>query len=271
MLLTVPMHCLAAAGNVIRVGSEISFAPYAMQDESGMPIGYSVDLIKAIAKSEGLQTEISTGPWDLMWERLVTGKLDVLPIVARLPERENLVEFSAPHTEAFDAFFVRKGEPPIGSIDQARGKAIVVMRADAAHHALLGRKFDGRIVLADTIPQGLFLVASGKYDAFLGSIPVCTATLNHEDIRGLEAGAPIPDFKRVFHFGVRKGETRLVEILNRGLQAVKTSGEYDRIYQRWLTGAKQPLPLLWPAIGLVVLVLLAAIWWFRRARAGAAA
>jgi ABC-type amino acid transport substrate-binding protein len=265
-LLSVPAYCPAAGGAVIHVGSEVSFAPYAMQDEGGVPIGYSIDLIKAVARAEGLQLEFSAGPWDMMWERLVTGKLDVLPIVARLPERENLVDFSAPHTEAFDAFFVRSGEPSIGSIDAARGKAIVVMRADAAHHALLGRKFEGRIVLADTIPQGLFLVAAGNYDAFLGSLPVCATALRQDGIGGLEAGPPIPDYKRVFHFGIKKGEARLAAALDRGLQTIKASGEYDAIYRRWLTGKKASTPLPWPAIGLTVLALLVAIGWFRRAK-----
>jgi hypothetical protein len=51
----------------------------------------------------------------------------------------------------------------------AKGKEIVVMRSDAAHHELMARKFEGRLIPVDTIPAGLSLVASGKHDAFLCS------------------------------------------------------------------------------------------------------
>ncbi len=74
------------AGNgklVIRVGSEVEFPPFALVDKSGLPTGFSVDLIKAVADASGLSIVFETGNWDTMWNRLVSGKLDVLPIVAK--------------------------------------------------------------------------------------------------------------------------------------------------------------------------------------------
>ena len=94
------------------MGSELEFPPYAFVDENGQPAGFSVDLIKAVAGVMGLPIKISTGSWDTVWNDLVAGRLDVLPIVAKSPERQRLVDFSLPHTETYDAFFVRQGNPP---------------------------------------------------------------------------------------------------------------------------------------------------------------
>lgn len=254
----------ASTAPVVRVGSELDFPPYAFVDEHGRPAGFSVDLIHAEANAMGLSIQISTGAWDTVWSGLVAGRLDVLPIVAKLPERVPLVDFSLPHTETYDAFFVRRGAAPPPNLDAARGKAIVVMRSDAAHHALLERHFDGRLVLVDTIPQGLALVASGQHDAFLGSKLIGSLALQQHGIRGLTAGPPIPEYKRVFSFGVKKGAATLVEQLNQGLLIVKTNGEYDRIYAKWLS-ADDPWrawqQYLWPAILIVSAVgLIAGIW-----------
>jgi PAS domain S-box-containing protein len=225
----------ASESREVRVGSELEFPPYAFVDESGQPAGFSVELIKAVANVMGLPIEISTGPWDTVWNALVAGQLDVLPIVAKLPERQPLVDFSIPHTETYDAFFVRKGDPPIQNIEGANGKEIAVMRSDAAHHALLARNFQGRLILVDTIPEGLSLISSGKHDAFLCSKLIGTMSITKHKLKGLTAGPPIPDYKRVFSFAVKKGDVELLEKLNQGLLIIKTNRQYDRIYEKWLT------------------------------------
>ncbi len=230
------LPCRAAAEtNEIRVGSEMEFRPYAFVDKDGRAAGFSIDLIKAVAEAMNLPIKISTGPWDTVWNDLVAGRLDVVPSVTKLPERARVVDFSLPHTETFDAFFVRKGDPPINDIEGAKGKEIVVVRSDAAHHSLLARNFQGRIVPVRTVPEGLSLVASGRHDAFLCPKLIGTIAVKEHSIKGLVSGPPIPDYKRVFSFAVRKGDEDLLEKLNQGLMIVKTSGQYDRIYEKWLT------------------------------------
>lgn len=248
----------------IRVGSELEFPPYAFVDERGQPAGFSVDLIKAVSQVMGLSITISTGSWNTVWKDLVAGRLDVLPIVAKSPERQRLVDFSLPHTETYDAFFVRRGNPQIKNLEAARGKEIVVMRSDAAHHALLERNFRDRLILVETIPAGLSLIASGKHEAFLCSKLIGTMVIKQHGLTNLEAGPPIPDYKRVFCFAVKKGDVELLEKLNQGLLIIKTNGEYDRIYEKWLTADDPWRTLekyLWPAIVIVVAITLIAGFW----------
>ncbi len=257
--------CYAANSKpAIKVGSEVEFPPFAIVDEKGQADGFSVELIKAVAKAMDLPIVITTGSWDTMWNNLVSGQLDVLPIVAKSPERQGLVDFSLSHTETFDAFFVRSGSPEIHDIESAHGKKIVVMRSDAAHHALLEHKFKGEIVLAATVPEGLKMVASGKNDAFLCSKLIGIMAIKKHSIKGLKAGPLVPDYNRVFSFGVRKGADELREKLNEGLLIVKASGEYDRIYEKWL-GFDDPWQKYKRYLLVTVLVLgviaVAAIFW----------
>lgn len=228
--------CYAASdSSKLRVGSEIDFPPYAFIDEGGQPAGFSVDLIRAVAGTMDLPIEITTGSWDTVWSELVHGRLDLLPIVARSPERHRLADFSVPHTETYDAFFVRQGNPQIPTIEAAKGKEIVVMRSDAAHHELMARKFEGKLIPVDTIPAGLSLVASGKHDAFLCSKLIGTMVIKNHGLTGLIPGPPVPDYKRVFSFAVKNGDHELMEKLNQGLLIIKTNGEYDQIHDKWLT------------------------------------
>jgi len=259
--------CHAATGSPdIRVGSELEFPPYAFVDEKGQAAGFSVDLIKAVSNAMGLSITITTGTWDSEWNDLISGRLDMLPIVAKLPDRIPLVDFSLPHTETYDAFFVRKGSDPVRSISQALGKEIVVMRSDAAHHALLEYDFQGPLILVDTIPQGLSLIASGNHDAFLCSKLIGTLAISQHGIKGLTSGPPVPNYKRVFSFAVKKGDSELLEKLNQGLLIIKASGEYQRIYDKWLTMEdpwQRYMKYLKPAIFIMLVVVLIGSFWLK--------
>ncbi|MCF8131135.1 MAG: transporter substrate-binding domain-containing protein [Deltaproteobacteria bacterium] len=259
-----PDNCNASETKKIRVGSELDFPPYAFLDESGKPTGFSIDLIEAVTNAMGLPITITTGSWDTVWNDLIDARIDILPIVAKAAERERLLDFSLPHTETYDAFFVHQGNPAIKDIAAARGKEIVVMRSDAAHHELLKREFKGKLILVDTIPEGMSMISSEKHDAFLCSKLIGTLVIKKHGLKDIIPGAPIPDYKRIFCFAVKKGQKELLEKLNQGLLIVKTNGQYDRIYDKWLS-AHDPLRKLreyfWPAIMILAgMVVIFGIW-----------
>jgi PAS domain S-box-containing protein len=259
----------------VRVGSEVDFRPYAFVDNDGKPTGFSVDLIAAVANAMGLQIRITTGSWDEVWNRLQTGAIDVLPIAAALPDRQQVVDFSVPHTETYDAFFVREGRPVFADLAAARGREIVVMRSDAAHHALEERHFDGKMFFVNTVPEGLALVGAGKHDAFLCSKLIGALEIRAHHISGLYSGPPLPDYKRVFSFAVQKGNHELLEKLNQGLLIIKANGEYDRIYRhwlalddpwRWLEPYIQPAIVFIIALGSIVVFIIVILQWLVKKR-----
>jgi ABC-type amino acid transport substrate-binding protein len=218
----------------IRVGCEQDFKPYAFIDENGQPAGFSVDLIKAVADSMGISIRITPGTWDAAWNGLVAGKIDALPIVAKLPSRISQVDFSLPHTETFDAFFVRTGEPPQRH-QCCEGKRDPRPAFGRRTPRIAGAEFRRKVIPVDTIAEMFSLIASGKHDALLYPKLLGTLVIKERRLRGVSAGPPIPDYKRVFSFAVKKGDAELLEKLNQGLLIVKTNGEYDRIYEKWLS------------------------------------
>jgi PAS domain S-box-containing protein len=261
-----PNDVCHAVGNspIVRVGSELDFPPYAFTDKSGELTGFSIELIQAVSDAMGLSIKISTGSWADVWNALTAGQLDVLPIVAKSPERQLRVDFSLPHTETFDAFFFRKGDLPINTLADAQGNEIVVMRSDAAHHELLGRNFQKNLILVDTIPEGMRLISSGKHSALLCSKLIGTLVIKELGLSNLTAGPLISDYKRVFSFAVKKGDVELLEKLNQGLLIIKTNGAYGQIYDKWFMGDDPWLRMkkyLLPAIiTLITIAMIAGIW-----------
>ena len=266
VLLTLVMYSAAAQARTIIVGSEIDFPPYAYLDNQGNAAGYSIDLIRAAAAEMDLKLQFRTGSWDWAWRALNQGEVDVLPLVARLPGRDQDVDYSVIHTSTDDAFFTRPNTPEIDSIASAEGKEIVVMQSDAAHHALIARGFKGRIITVDTISDGLRLVASGRHDAFLCSKLIGVMVMQQQSIGGIRPGTAIAEYRRDFSFAVKKGTHReLLDQLNQALLLLQANTKYRAIHDRWLSLADPWYvtyrnPMLFAAGIGVLLALAAAVW-----------
>lgn len=88
--------------------------------------------------------------------------------------------------------------------------------------------------------------------------------MQQHGIKGISVGSVIPDYKRVFAFGVRKGADELREKLNQGLMIVKSNGDYQKIYEKWLTAGDPWLKyrkVLQIAIPIALTIALAAMLW----------
>ncbi|WP_016952954.1 transporter substrate-binding domain-containing protein [Anabaena sp. PCC 7108] len=216
------------------VGSELDYPPYALVNSQGKADGFSVDLIKAVAEVMDLELEFKVKPWNEIRTNLEKGEIDVLPLVSYNPERARVFDFSAPHTIAYAAAFARKGSPRINSIDDLRDQKIIVMKSDWTHDYLHRKNISPNLILVKDLADALRLLASGKYDyVFAPMLPglLLVKQLHLSNI-GV-AGKPIQVENNDFSFAVKKGNTKLLFILNQGLQIIKTNGKYDQIYDKW--------------------------------------
>jgi PAS domain S-box-containing protein len=270
LALVLTFSCLSGfAGNgptrPLIVGSEIDFPPYSNVDARGRPTGFAVELFAAVAAAMDMRVIFHPDRWDTLWQGLKAGEIDALPLVARMEEREGQVEFTRPHTIGYDSFFVREDHPPIDSIGQARSQSIIVLRSDASHHALAGRGFTHQLVIVDDLADGLRLLASGQHDAVLAPLLQGNKLVKASGLEGIVGPGPLlREYRREFCFAVRKGDTELRDRLDQGLALVKASGEYDRLYRKWLgiheTTAFPIKYAAWGAGAIAVLLALLGLW-----------
>ena len=235
LFLSLALPAAADEFSRLRVGSESGFPPYADIDADGRATGFAVELFAAVAKSGGIPVEFVPAPWDAVWRGLIAGDYDAVPLVARMREREGQAELTRPHTIGYDAFFVRKGEPSIDGIEQARRRSIIVVRSDASHQVLAGHGFDRQLVIVDGLADGFRLLAAGQHDAVLAPLLQGNMILRQTRLSdAVHGGRLLTEYRREFCFAVRKGNVLLRDRLDHGLAVVKANGEYDRLYRKWL-------------------------------------
>ena len=237
-----------------------NYYPYTFVNQNGDPDGFSIDLIRAVAQEVGLELEIDVDTWELARNALKNGDIDVLPMMAYSKERDQGFDFSVPHTIAYDAFFTRKNGSKIRSLDDLHGKKIIVMKDDQAHDYLRSTGLIGpqQLILVDSLPDALRLLASGKGDAALMPKLVGLIVAKNLKLNNLELSPiVIEDYKRPFSFAVAEGNQSLLERLGQGLSIVKTSNQYRNIYEKWFGALEPPgvsLRIVLKYIGGIILV-----------------
>lgn len=225
----------------ILVGSELDYPPYALVTADGQADGFSVDLMKAVCEAMGIEVAFRVGPWSEMRAALERGEVDALPLVSYSKERDEVFDFTMPHTVAHGAVFKRANAPGIASVVEMRDKAIIVMRSDAAHDWLLRNDISHNLVLTSTVEESLELLASGRHDFALAPRVVGLLAARRLGLANIETTGPlISAYGRGYGFAVKKGNAPLLLQLNEGLRVVKETGRYGEIYEKWFGVVEPP-------------------------------
>jgi len=273
-LLIAPLQATATdegslVGTTITVGSELDYPPYADVDENGNADGFSVDLIKAAAREVGLKLKFKVGPWAEVKAMLERGEIDALPLVAYSDEREKYFDFSRPHIISHAVAFIRKGTRDIKSLEDLRGKEVIVMRSDSTHEYVIFSRLTDKIILTKTVGESFKLLASGKHDFVIAPKLSGLLLLNELGIDNVEPfGEPLEAYGKGYSFAVHEGNSKLLAELDRGLVLIKSSGEYARIYDKWFghvdpqyKGQEELIKSILIAVVLLVLLVLLALLW----------
>ena len=169
---------------------------------------------------------------------LQDGTIDALQGMSWSQDRAREVDFSAPHAVVNHAVFARSDSPEANSLDDLAGRTVAVHRLGIMHDYLVKNGSEARLVLTDTPADAMRMVAAGKTDfAVVAIVPGMYL------IRELKLTNLIPVVRNVathrYCYAVDKGDADLLSRLNEGMAILKQTGQYERIYNKWL-GVLEP-------------------------------
>ena len=108
----------------LRVVGDRDYPPFCYLD-NGLPAGFDIDVLRAVASVMGLRLDIQLLPWNDAREALQAGAVDIIPGMARIPSREPLFDFTTPTKQLIFDLFVPE-DSPIRSMADARDALILV-------------------------------------------------------------------------------------------------------------------------------------------------
>lgn len=226
-------------GDVIQSGSELSYPPFSVVDEQGNAGGFSVELLRAALKAEGLNVNFKIGEWSEVKNDLEVGNIRVLPLVGRTPEREAIFDFTVPYFSIRGAIYVRSGYDRINTFEDIKGKELIELEGDNAIEFIQRNNLTDKIFTTTTFDEAFEQLSSGKHDAIIVSTLVGDGVLDRLNIGNVvKLNIPIEGFTQSFCFAVRENDKELLEKLNEGLSIVIANGTYNTLKDKWFPPAE---------------------------------
>jgi len=267
LFLLFPCTISAQEGARLRVGVDANFPPFEWVDSSGQPQGYTVELFRAVAKSQQLEVEFHAMGWQELRAAFERGEIDVMTGMASSERRLKKVDFSIPHSTLTYSLLTRAGDQSIRSERDLPGRKISAEQGDILFEYLVGQglKVHGAVSPREAIQK----LSEGSVDCAV--IPKLM-WLSYQKSSGIKNLQVVPSelFPTRFCFAVQKGNNPLLAKLNEGLFLAKQNGSMDALHGHYLGSLEATeLPLkvairrALPSVLMVTLVLglLAILLW----------
>ena len=214
-----------------------SGAPAEFYAEDGKtPVGYDIDMTKAIAKTLGLKPNIVSSMFDTIIPS-IGSKYDLgITAMTITEERMQSVDFVS-YYRAGSTWAVQKGNPKKLDTSDMCGAKIAVqtgtVQEEEANTIAKGCEADNKaeVMSYKRQAEAATAVATGKADAFYADSPVAGYAISQTDGQ-LEA---LGDVEGVAKQGiaVKKGNTQLAEAVQKAVQKLMDDGTYMKILKHW--------------------------------------
>lgn len=210
--------------------------PLGFQDpKSREPAGYEIDICRQFAQSLGVTAElVPVSPQTRMAE-LVQGRVDVLAsLLSYSKERAEQVDFSGAYI-AEDFNFVVLDQSDIKKVDDLSGQRIGLVKGSVLIPLTEKRLPDARILSFETSAASFLALQQGKVKATVYRYSEGKAVERNagDGIKALRfLDEPLLSMPSGFAF--RKGSPELVKAANDFLAQLETSGEGQKLYDKWL-------------------------------------
>ncbi|MEE1938824.1 ABC transporter substrate-binding protein [Streptomyces sp. TRM 70361] len=234
---------------VIKVGSDIAYAPVEFYDENDQITGIDPDLADALEKQLGVEFEFSNGTFDGLIIGLNSDRHDIIMSAMTdtkqrqegLDDEGNKVGKGVDFVDYFragSAILVKKGNPEgIESLDDLCGRTVALQRGTANEELAetQSEKCDKPIeILAfDKDTEALLQVKQGRAVADINDYPV--AAYNAKTSGGGDDFEVVGDQINAAPYGiaVSKEDTELRDAIKAALDAIIDNGEYRKVLEKW--------------------------------------
>ncbi|OEJ94443.1 ABC transporter substrate-binding protein [Streptomyces thermolilacinus] len=239
---------------VIKVGSDIAYAPVEFKDKDGKTVGIDPDLADAMGKQLGVKFQFENGTFDTLITGLRAKRYDIaMSAMTDTKDRQEGIDSETKKkvgegvdfVDYFNAgvsIYTKKGDDKgIKSWSDLCGKKIVVQRGTVSEDLAKseskkctdGKKPAITIEAFDTDQQAQTRLRAGGADAGSSDFPVAAYTVktsgggNDFQIVGEQVEAA------PYGIAVAKNNTQLRDAIKAALDAIIANGEYKKVLDKW--------------------------------------
>ncbi|MGL4995270.1 MAG: basic amino acid ABC transporter substrate-binding protein [Deefgea sp.] len=225
----------ANAAKTYQVATDAAYAPFESLNNKKEVVGFSVDILEAIAKKSGMKIKFINTPWEGIFATLSTGDRDmVISSVTITPERKQSMDFSDPYFEAKQLIAVGKNSK-VGKFTDLKTLKVGVQTGTTGDEVIqkLQGKTSPNIKRFESTPLAIKELENGGVDAVVADNGVVVNFVANNPKSKLKMIDDATFAKEYYGIAVKKGNKALLEQINKGLAAIKADGTYDKIYDKY--------------------------------------
>jgi len=217
----------------LAVGVDTSFMPFEFKQGDKF-VGFDIDLWAAIAKEIKVPYQIKPMDFNGLIPALQTGNLDVvISGMSIKPERQKVIDFSAPYYNSGLAVMVRSDNKSIHGVTDLTGKVIAAKTGTVGVDWIkktLNPTSDN-LRLFPNVDEAYMELETGRVDAAIHDAPNVLYFAHTAGKGKVKVVAEMAGDDK-YGIGFPKGSP-LVAKVNVALEHLKANGGYAKIYKKW--------------------------------------
>ena len=217
----------------ITFAMEPSYPPFEFTNEKGDIVGFDVDVANAICKEIQATCKFKGESFDALIPNLKAKRFDAAISAMDITEtRAKQVLFSDAYYDSTASYVALKGK---ATLDTA--KNIGVQNGTTFQQYTIAETKQYAPKAYASLQDAILDLKNGRIDIIFGDTAVLADMIDKEpEIQFV--GDKVTN-KKYFGNGLgiamNKSSKELAEDLNKGLRAIKANGEYQKIYDKWMT------------------------------------
>ncbi|NHM29515.1 transporter substrate-binding domain-containing protein [Neobacillus terrae] len=202
---------------------------------TGKVEGFDIDLAHALAKEmlgDENKVEFKEVTSKTRIPMLNNGEVDaVIATMTISEERKKEVDFTDVYFQAGQSLLVKKGSNIKGIEDLKKGTKALAVKGSTSAINIREKAPETQVLEFENYGEAFTALKSGKGDALTTDDAILYGMADEDPDYELVGGTFTEE---PYGIAVKKGNTALVDKLNKALKAVKDSGKYEEIKSKWI-------------------------------------
>jgi putative glutamine transport system substrate-binding protein len=202
---------------------------------TGQVNGFDIDIAKAIAKKilgDETKIELKEVTSKTRVPMLNNGDIDAIVATMTITEdRKKEVDFTDVYFNAGQSLLVKKGSPIKSVADLKKGVKVLGVKGSTSVKNVAEKAPDATVLQFENYQDAFTALKAGQGDTLTTDNAILYG-MTKQDSNYVMVGGNFTD--EPYGIAVKKGETEFANTINELLKSMKASGEYDKIYEKWL-------------------------------------
>lgn len=224
---------VAASAQELTFAMEPSYPPFETTNEKGEIIGFDVDVANAICKEIQATCKFKGEAFDALIPNLKAKRFDAsISAIDITDARAKQVLFSDAYYDSTASYVTIKGKATLES-----AKNVGVQNGTTFQQYTVAETKQYTTKAYASLQSAILDLKSGRIDMIFGDTAVLADMISKEPEMQFvgEKVANKKYFGNGLGIAMHKSNKELAEQLNKGLAAIKANGEYQKIYDKWMT------------------------------------